>query len=103
MNENATNITYEKVTKSVDTINDCSSRMKNIFEDFNTTIREVLKDENFSGEASTVFENRYKVLSEKFDSYTNAVKRFAALLQNAGERTKATESNISEEAENLSA
>jgi len=103
MNENATNINYGTVKKSVETIESCSTTMKNIFEDFGTSVKEVLKDDNFSGEASETFEGRYNELKTKFDSYVETVNRFAAMLEFAGDRTRATEKNISDVASNLSA
>lgn len=96
-----TDIEHGNVKKSIDTIRDCSKTMSGIFEDFRNTMNTVYQDDNFQGNASESLQGKFAELRSKFDSYVDAVERFAKAVEIARESAEATENAIQREAEDL--
>lgn len=101
MNDNNTNITYERVRANASTIRECANKMKNIFNDFSQTMNQVGSDDVFMGQASEAIKGRFNSLKGRFDSYTAKVEQFAAMISSAADQTQATEQSIARDADNL--
>ena len=101
MDGTSTTITYEKVRSDANTIKECSSTMKNIYEEFGTSMNKVGADDVFAGDASESLGQRFTSLKGKFDSYVKLVNDFANMILSASEATAATEQALASEAENL--
>lgn len=97
----STIITYDQVVQAADTIKNCSSTMKGIFDDFISTMNMVLQDDVFAGNASDSLSTKFTTLKNRFDSYTRTVERFSELISSAATSTEATEKGIQAAAEDL--
>ena len=96
-----TTITYEKVRSDANTIKECSSTMKNIFDDFGTSMNKVGAEDVFAGDASESLGQRFNSLKGKFDNYVRLVNDFANMILGASEATAATEQALAAEADKL--
>lgn len=103
MGDQSTSIVYDKVRSSVDTIVSCSTVMDNIFTDFGKEMTEVGAEDVFVGNASESLGERFRVLRQKFDSYTMKVKEFSDAISGAADATQATENKLASQAEDLAA
>ena len=102
MDGNSTSITYEKVRSDANTIKECASTMKNIFEEFDSSMTKVGADDVYAGDASETLRQRFTSLKGRFDSFVGLVNDFANMILGASEATAATEQALASEAENLS-
>jgi len=100
MNNNTT-ITYEKVRQDANVIRNCATVMRNIFEDFGTSMNAVGADDVFAGNASESLGSRFASLKTKFDSYVQTVETFASMITSAASATEATEQAIKSETDSL--
>lgn len=94
-------ITYEKTLANAATIMDCSTKMRNIFEDFSTTINQVTVQGTFAGSAADALRGRFNSLRGSFERYTQTIKEFADMITSAANATKETEDKLAQQAENL--
>ena len=101
--DRSTNIDYEAVQKSVDTILDCSKTMEGLFTDFTNEMSIIYQEDNFSGEASNSLQEKFNTLKKKFDGYKGAVERFSKVIEAAKQSAYQTEKEIQQEAEELNA
>ena len=101
MNSNSTIITYEKVRQDANTIKECSTVMKNIFDDFGKSMSYVGADDVFAGNASESLGQRFNSLKGRFDAYTRAEETFANMISGAAASAERTEQSIAQDTENL--
>lgn len=94
-------ITYEKTLANAATIMDCSTKMRNIFEDFSTTINQVTAQGTFAGSAADALRGRFNSLRGSFERYTQTIKEFSDMITGAANATKETEQKLAQQAENL--
>ena len=66
-------IDYSAVAASANTIRECSTTMKGIFDDFENKIKQATSDGVFEGQASEAFKERYNAFKTRFDSFTTAI------------------------------
>ena len=97
----STNITYERVRSDANTIKECSGTMRNIFDDFGSSMNRVGAENVFYGDASQSLGSRFNSLKGKFDSYVNLVNQFADTILSASEQTSATEQSLASQADSL--
>ncbi len=96
-----TDITHSKVKQSVDSIEKSSKNMQTLFNDFRSSMNEVYQEDNFSGEAGDTLRERFDELQKKFDKYTDAVERFALVVEGARQSTEDTEKELQNQADSL--
>lgn len=96
-----TDITHGKVKQSVESIDKSSKNMQSLFSDFRSSMGEVYQEDNFSGEAGDTLQERFDELQNKFDKYTDAVQRFAAVVEGARQATEDTEKELQNKADAL--
>ena len=101
MNSNSTTITYEKVKQDANTIKECSTVMKNIFDDFGKAMSLVGADDVFAGNASEKLSERFNTLKTRFEGYTKNVEKFSNMITSAAESTERTEASIAHNVEDL--
>ncbi|MCI5678124.1 MAG: WXG100 family type VII secretion target [Acholeplasma sp.] len=94
-------IDYSAVAASANTIRECSTTMKGIFDDFENKIKQATSDGVFEGQASEAFKERYNAFKTRFDSFTTAVEEFANLISTAKESTEETEQQTANLADKL--
>lgn len=94
-------ITYERVRANANTIRECSTKMRNIFDDFNQAMNQVGSDDVFMGQASEALKSRFNALKGRFESYTAKVNQFANMISSAAEQTESTEKSIAGDADTL--
>lgn len=99
--DRSTVITYEKVRQDANTIKECANIMRNIFDDFNSTINQVGADDVFLGNASEALKSSFNSLKGRFDSYTSTIERFSNMISSAAATTEQTEKTIAAAAEDL--
>ena len=66
-----------------------------------SSMNEVYKPDNFSGEASDELQEKFKRLKENFNAYRQLVDDFANAIRTAKEQTQGTEKDIQNDASNL--
>ena len=99
---NNTSIRYEEVKNSISVIKEeCLTKMNNIFENFNSSMKRVGAQDVFVGDASESLQARYNKLSAKFKDFQDLVIRFANEFQMASESTARTEQKLSQDAQSL--
>lgn len=102
MNENSTSIRYSDVGKAVGTIKEeCLPKMRNIFDNFNSTMQRLGGQDVYVGDASETFQARYNKLSQRFVEFENLMLRFVHEFEMASQSTSQTEQKLSQEAQNL--
>ena len=101
MNNNSTLISYEAVRGEAQKIKSSAATMKNILDDFNSTMNQVIAPDVFEGNASQSFQESYQRLRSKFDAYTQTVEHFANTILGAASATEQTEKSLANEASNL--
>ena len=99
--DRSTLITYEKVRQDANIIKECSKVMRNIFDDFNSTMNQVGADDVFLGNASETLKSSFNSLKGRFDSYTATIEKFSNMIASAAQSTEQTEKNIAAAAEDL--
>ena len=92
-------ITYEQTLANAATIKDCAVKMSNIFEDFSILINQVTAQGSFVGTAADALRGKFNSLRGRFDQYTQKVKEFAEMIENAANATKETEQRLTQVAE----
>lgn len=97
----STDITYEQVRTDANTIKECASTMKNIFDDFSNSITKIGAEDVFAGDASESLKTRFDSLKGRFDDYVKLVNTFADKILHASESTAATEQALAGEADKL--
>lgn len=100
-NNNNTFISYEEVRAEANKIKSTASTMKNILDDFDVTMKQVITPEVFEGNASETFDESYRRLRAKFDSYTKTVEDFSNMILGATDTTEHAEKSLSQQASNL--
>lgn len=92
--DNTTNITYEEVRQDAQDIKDIANSMKNIFDDFISTMGSVYVDDVLSGEASESLETKFSSLKGRLAAYTKTVEDFSATILGAADKTESTEKSL---------
>ena len=98
-----TTIEHSSVKRSIEKIEANSKTMGQQFQDFRATMDKIYTEDNFSGSASDSLKEKFDELQKKFDSYNDAVTRFAKVVEAARASTEATEQEIQNDASNLAA
>ena len=101
MNNNSTFISYEAVRDAARQIKSNATIMKNILDDFNTTMNQVGAPDVFAGNASESFQSSYQSLKSKFDLYVRTIENFSNTILGAADATEQTEKVLSNQASNL--
>ena len=101
MNENSTNITYDRVRSDANTIQECAKTMQNIFESFGGSMKRVGAEDVFVGDASESLGARFNSLKTKFDSYVQLVNEFSSMILGAAASTEQTEKALAANADEL--
>ena len=96
-----TTIEHSSVKRSIEKIEANSKTMGQQFQDFRATMDKVYTEDNISGSASDSLKEKFDELQKKFDSYNDAVTRFAKVVEAARASTEATEQDIENDAGNL--
>lgn len=97
----STRITYDKVEEDVDSINESSQEMDNLFNNFRNSMNSIAQDEVFEGTASESYQEKFDELKAGFDDYVAEVKKFAEVIEKAKTSTENTERKAKQNAENL--
>lgn len=92
-------ITYEQTLANAATIKDCSTKMRSIFDDFSTLINQVTAQGTFVGTAADALSSKFNSLRGRFDQYTQKVREYSEMIENAANATKETEQKLTQVAE----
>lgn len=101
MDTNSTNITFQRVREDANTIKECSNTMRNIFDEFGTSMNRVGAKDVFYGDASQTLGDRFKGLQTKFDEYVELINDFANIILSASEKTERTDKSLEQQAQSL--
>lgn len=96
-----TSISYEEVRADAVEIRNCANAMRNIFDDFVTTMNAVVADDVFAGSASESLQAKFLQLKSRLDSYSKTVEQFSSMILNAAAATEDTERAIQQAAEDI--
>ena len=99
--DRSTTITYGKVEQDASTIKECAKVMRNIFDDFNSTMNQVGAEDVFLGNASEALKTSFNSLKGRFDSYTATIEKFSNMILSASSATEQTEKSLAAAAEDL--
>ena len=99
--DDKTQITYEQVRSGANTIKDCSTNLRGIFNDFEGSMKNVASPDVFEGDASETAEEKFNKLKTRFNDFTDLVNEFSETLLGAAEATEKTERNINQDASGL--
>ncbi len=98
----STSINYSEVQSAVARIKDENlSKMKNIFEDFNSTMQRLGGQDVFVGDASESFQGKYNRLKTKFSEFEKLLLKFASQFESASAQTAQTEREITQAADSI--
>lgn len=98
---NNTLITYEQARQDANTLKECSTKMRNIFEEFEKIMNETSNEDVFAGNASQSLSSRFNALKGRFDSFTRTVETFSNMVSSATASAEQTERSIAEDADSL--
>lgn len=94
-----TRIEHSKVKDQTAIIRDVRSRMENVLNDFESSMKRVGAEDVFVGGASETLGEQFAKLKAKFDKFTTATEDFASNYDQASEKTQATDERIKAAAE----
>ena len=101
-NNEGTILSYGDVKTAVETIrDDCLVKMRNIFDNFNSSMNILGGSDAYVGDASETFQSRYNKLKVKFQEFENLINEFADKFAFASASTAQTEKELANESQNL--
>lgn len=95
MSYKTTDLRYEGVKSSIDTMRNDEQVIRQILDEFNSTMTQTTNEDVFAGMASTALKDEFNSFKKTFDDFTNELHNFQNFYQSAAAQTQQTDQNLS--------